>query len=93
MIIVKIATGILLEKIEIMSIMKFKKFEDLDKFEKEGKGINWHFAPDKIYLKKTLKFHIPSLFPSGVYKFKTFEKAEKWGREWCIKSGVTRRTR
>lgn len=76
-----------------MPVLKFKKFEDLDRLEKEGGGISWRFKPGKLYLRNALKFTIRVPFPPGVYKFKTFEEAEKWEREWWIKSGSFKRTR
>ncbi len=74
-----------------MPVIKFKKFEDADKFEKEGKGISYNFSPDKKYLNKALKFQVKIPFPPGVYKFKTFEEAEAWEREWWIKGGTAKR--
>lgn len=76
-----------------MTILKFKNFEDVDKFERGGKGISWRFAPDKTYFSEALKFQIRVPFPRGVYKFKTFEEAETWEREWWVKSGAAKRTR
>ena len=82
-----------------MPVLKFKNLEDLDRLEREGKGISWQFTPDKIYLRKALQFQILKQllikisqqikipFPPGLYKFKTFEEAEKWEREWWIGSG------
>lgn len=74
-----------------MPVLKFKKFEDVDKLEREGKGINWHFSPEETYIKKALKFQVRVPFPPGVYKFKSFEEAEAWEREWWIKSGTAKR--
>jgi len=74
-----------------MPVLKFKNFEDIDKFEREGKGINWHFVADKIYQQKALRFQIRVPFPSGVYKFRTFKEAEDWERQWWIKSGTAKR--
>jgi hypothetical protein len=74
-----------------MPVLKFKKFEDLDKFEKEGKGITWNFKPDQAYYRKALRFRIKIPFPPGMYRFKTFEDAERWEKEWWIKSGATKR--
>ena len=76
-----------------MAILKFRKLEDLDKFEREGKGISWNFRPDQTYFKKVLRFRIKIPFPPGLYKFRTFKEAEIWEREWYIKSGVTKRDR
>ena len=75
-----------------MPVLKYRTFEDVDKLEKEGRGIIWRFKPDKSYFNKVLRFHIRVPFPPGVYKFKTFEEAEKWEREWWIKSGSFKRT-
>ncbi len=75
-----------------MPVLKFKKFEDVDKLEREGKGINWHFSPEEAYIKKALKFQVRVPFPHGVYKFKSFEEAEAWEREWWIKGGTAKRT-
>lgn len=72
-----------------MPVSKFKNFEDVDKVEKQGKGISWRFTPDETYLNKVLRFQIRVPFHPGVYKFKTFEEAEVWEREWWIKSRVT----
>jgi len=74
-----------------MAILKFKKFEDVDKLEREGKGINWHFNPDKAYLNKALKIHIKVPFAPGVYKFKTFEEAETWEIGVWVKNGAAKR--
>jgi hypothetical protein len=74
-----------------MPVLKFKEFEDQDRFEREGKGISWQFTPNKDYLKKALKFQIRIPFPPGLYKFETFEEAETWEREWWIRNGVTKR--
>ncbi|GBE05663.1 MAG TPA: hypothetical protein ENH45_04855 [Nitrospirae bacterium] len=76
-----------------MAILKFKNFEDVDRLEKEGKGINWRFTPDQVYLNKVLRFQIKVPFPPGVYKFKTFKDAEIWERGWWVKSGAAKRTR
>ncbi len=76
-----------------MALIKFKTFEDLEKFEREGKGLSWNFRPDKSYFRKALRLRIRIPFPHGLYKFRTFEEAEKWEREWWIKNGVTKRNR
>ena len=76
-----------------MSILKFRKFDDLDKLEREGKGISWNFRPGQTYFAKALRFRIKIPFPPGLYKFRTFKEAEIWEREWWIKSGVTKRDR
>jgi hypothetical protein len=76
-----------------MAVLKFKTFEALDRLEREGKGINWNFRPDKAYFRKTFRFRIKIPFPPGLYKFKTFEEAEIWERKWWIKSGATKRDR
>lgn len=76
-----------------MAILKFRRFEDVDKFEMKGKGINWRFNPDNIYHNIALRFSIKVPIPSGVYKFKTFADAEMWEREWWVKSGTAKRTR
>lgn len=74
-----------------MAILKFKKFEDVDKLERKGKGINWHFNPDKAYLNKALLIQITVPFPSGVYKFKTFEEAETWEIGFWVRNGAEKR--
>jgi len=74
-----------------MAVLKFKTFETLEQFEKDGKGINWNFRPDQAYFRKALRFKLKIPFPPGVYKFRTFEEAEIWEREWWIKGGVTKR--
>lgn len=76
-----------------MPVLRFKKFEDLDAFERSGKGINWRFDPDDSYINKALKFEVKVPFPPGVYRFKTFEEAGAWEREWWVKSGAAKRTR
>ena len=76
-----------------MAVLKFKKFEDLEKFEREGRGISWNFMPDQTYFAKALRFRIKIPFPPGLYKFRSFLDAETWEREWYIKSGVTKRDR
>jgi len=48
-----------------MPVLKFKNLEDLDRLEREGKGISWQFTPDKIYLGKALQFQIRIPFPQG----------------------------
>ena len=73
-----------------MPVMKFKKFEDLDRFEKEGRGISRRFDEDGSHFKKALNFSARVPFPPGVYKFKTFVEAEAWEREWWIKNGTTK---
>lgn len=75
-----------------MAILKFKSFEDIEKFEREGRGINWSFTPDKDYFNKALKFKIIVPFSPGVYKFETFEEAETWERNVWIKNGIVKRT-
>ena len=67
-----------------MPVLKFKTFEALERFEREGKGISWNFRPDKSYFKKALQFSIRIPIPPGLYKFKTFEEAERWEKEWWI---------
>lgn len=74
-----------------MPVMKFKSFGESDRFEREGKGINYKFIPDENYIRKALRFQIKIPFPRGIYKFKTFEEAQKWETEWWIKSGATKR--
>ncbi len=74
-----------------MTILKFKNFDDADRFESEGKGINWHFKPDKAYLNKALIIQIKVPFAHGVYKFKTFEEAEAWEMVFWVKNGTTKR--
>lgn len=76
-----------------MPVLKFKDFKDLDMLEKKGKGVSYRFIPDKTYLKKVLRFQVKVPYPPGVYKFKTFEEAERWEREWWIKGGTLKRTR
>ncbi len=76
-----------------MPVFKFKSFEDLDRFEKEGKGITWRFKPTKSYLHNALRFNIRVPFPPGVYRFRTFEEAQEWERKWWVKNGAARRTR
>ena len=76
-----------------MPVLKFKGFGDLDRFERGGKGVSYKFVPDENYIKKALWFQIKIPFPPGVYKFKNFEEAERWEREWWIKSGATKRNR
>jgi len=76
-----------------MPVLKFKTFEALDRLEREGKGINWNFRPDQTYFTKALHFRTKIPFPPGLYKFKTFEEAEIWEREWWIKSGAAKRGR
>lgn len=74
-----------------MTVVKFKNFEDVDKLEREGKGISWQFIPDRTYFNKAFKFQVKVPFPHGVYKFKTFEEAEAWEMEWWIKGGAAKR--
>ena len=76
-----------------MPLIKFKTFEELEKFEREGKGISWNFKPDNTYFKKALRFRIRNPFPFGVFKFRTFEEAEKWKMEWWIKNGIMGKTK
>lgn len=72
-----------------MAVLKFKSFEDVDRFEREGKGISWRFTPDEAYLKKVLRFQIRVPFPAGVYRFNTFEEAQEWERKWWIKKRIS----
>jgi len=74
-----------------MAILKFRTFEELEELESKGKGIKWNFKPDANYIKNALMFSTKVPFPPGVYKFKSFEEAEKWEREWWIKSGITKK--
>ncbi len=76
-----------------MPVVRFKNFEDVDRFEREGKGISWNFRPDQTYFRKALRFRMKIPFPPGLYKFRTFEEAEIWEREWWVKSGATKRDR
>ena len=71
--------------------MKFKNFEDLERFDREGNGISYKFIPDKDYIRRILRFRIKIPFPHGIYKFRTFDEAQKWETEWWIKSGITKR--
>ncbi len=48
-----------------MPILKFKNLEDLDRLEREGKGISWQFTPDKTYIKRPLDFKSEFHFPQG----------------------------
>ena len=59
-----------------MGILKFKTLEDMDNFERKGKGITWRFNPDMAYRNKALRFRVRVPFPPGVYRFRTFEDAE-----------------
>ena len=75
-----------------MTLLKFKNFEELERMERKGEGIKWQFAPDDAYFKKLLRYKIKVPFPHGVYKFKSFEEADEWERDWWMKSGITKRT-
>jgi hypothetical protein len=74
-----------------MPLWKFKTFEDLEKFEREGKGVSWNFRPDETYFRKALRFRIRIPIPFGLFKFRTFEEAEEWEREWWIRNGTPER--
>lgn len=76
-----------------MGIIKFKTFEDAERFEMEGKGITWHFLPDRKYLNKALKIQVRTSFPKGLYKFVTFEEANEWEMKWWVKNGPAKGTR
>jgi hypothetical protein len=73
-----------------MPVMKFKDFEDLDRLEREGKGVTWQFKPDRAYLRKVLRFHVRVPHPSGLYRFKTFGEADKWEMDWWIRDGASK---
>ncbi len=59
-----------------MPIYKYKTF-------KEAERALWHFAPDKQYYEKVAELWEfanelnPIVYPRGVFKFKTIEKANK----------------
>ncbi len=73
-----------------MPVYKFRSFDDLQSFERQGKGITWYFKPTKDYFKKALKFKVKVPFPPGVYKFKSFKESQRWEMDWWIKSGVNK---
>jgi hypothetical protein len=74
-----------------MAILKFRTFEELEALEKKGKGIKWNFTPDVGYIRTALMFSIKVPFPKGIYKFNSFEDAEKWEHEWWSKSGIAKK--
>lgn len=74
-----------------MALLKFRTFEELDELEKKGKGINWNFCPDKSYYRSIFKYHVKVPFPAGVYKFKSFEEAQKWEINKWIEYGYRKR--
>lgn len=49
-----------------MPVLKFRNFENVDRFEKDGKGINWRFKPDESYFMKALRFSV-RVSPRSVY--------------------------
>ena len=74
--------GKLIDFLEInLSIKKFKTFEDAER-------ALWVFNPDEIYYKKILKLFDNRLYlkvnktPCGIFKYKTFEDAEKDKIKW-----------
>ena len=75
-----------------MPLLKFKTFEQLDEFEKQGKGINWNFNPNESYYKKVFKYRVKVPFPPGLYKFKSFDEAQEWERKKWIEHGSGKRT-
>jgi hypothetical protein len=62
-----------------MAVLKFKTFEALEQFEKEGKGINWNFRPDQAYFRKALRFKLKIPFPLGFTNLELLKKL-KFGK-------------
>ena len=66
-----------------MSLQKFKTFEDAEK-------ALWIFNPNKEYYRQisdlfaTIGKLCPLKFPNGIFKYKTFEEAEKQSNEWLV---------
>ncbi len=59
-----------------MTVQKFKSFE-------EAERAQWNFHPDEKYYREMISFYklfcklSKFSYPKGVFKFKTFEEAEK----------------
>ncbi len=75
-----------------MPVLRFKTFEDLDRYEREGKGISWCFAPDEAYFQRALRFRVRVPIPPGIYRFDTLVKAQEWERQRWVGDGTARRT-
>ncbi|MCP5047299.1 MAG: hypothetical protein GY940_09015 [bacterium] len=72
------------------SIEKFETFEDAER-------ALWCFKPDAEYYERVrelwkLANHLcPPQFPQGVFKYKTFEEANKQKEEWVLANALKRR--
>jgi len=67
-----------------MTILRCKSFEELDLVERQGRGINYNFRPNREYYERALSFSVRRAGPAGVYRFKTFEEAEEQETTWVI---------
>ncbi len=72
-----------------MPIEKFETFE-------EAEQALWCFEPDAEYYKRVRELwkvanHLcPPQFPQGVFKYKTFEEANKQKDEWVLANALER---
>jgi hypothetical protein len=73
-----------------MGIEKFKTFE-------EAERALWCFKPDAEYYKRVAELWkaanrlCPPDFPSGIFKYRTIEEANKQKEEWILENALKRR--
>ena len=75
-----------------MPVYRFRSFEELERLEKEGKGMKWRFSPDESYWRKALKFVPPCSAPRGVFRFQSFDEANDWEIKHLIRQAYERTT-
>lgn len=69
-----------------MSAYKIKKFKTFEDAERDL----WIIKPDKDYFRRVFGFldefflRFIKKFPRGIYKYKTFEEAEKHRLKWLL---------
>jgi len=68
-----------------MPVYKFRSFEELERFEREGRGIRWNFGPDRRHWDQAGEFLLPRRYPPGVYRFRSFEEAQDWTLKWQVR--------
>ncbi len=76
-----------------MPVYRFRTFEELEGLEKGGKGIKWHFSPAASYRRKALRFSPPCPLPRGVFRFRSFDEANKWEIKHLISQAYERTTK
>jgi len=70
-----------------MPVYKYKTFQ-------EAEQALWNFEPDESYYKKIHELFMmahkinPIKYPAGIFKYKTFEKAQKQRREWELQNAL-----